>query len=240
MKAMILAAGLGTRLRPLTDNIPKCLIPLGGRPLIDWTLQWLHRYGVTECMINLHYLHEKVCSFVGDGSQYGLHVRFSFEPELLGTAGAIKKVESFFDRPFFVIYSDNFSQWDLGKLRLAYETKDSKAVIAVHWREDVIQSGMVEMDGDNRILRFVEKPKPESITSHYANAGFYFLDPGVLDYIPENEFFDFAFDVFPKMLQEGKKIHAVKMEDPIIGIDTIESYKKANELALKLLSSQTP
>lgn len=234
---MVLAAGLGTRLRPLTDNKPKSLVPLAGRPLIDWTLRWLRSCGITECMINLHYLPDRVREFVGDGSQYRLGVRYSFEPELLGTAGAIKKVESFFDHPFFVIYSDNFSQWDLNKLRLVYETKGSKAAVAVHWREDVAQSGMVEMDGDDRILRFVEKPKPENVTSHYVNAGFYYLDPGILDYIPKNAFSDFAFDVFPRVLQAGEKIHAVKMEDPIIGIDTIESYHRADELAQKLVLS---
>lgn len=240
MKAMILAAGLGTRLRPLTKGKPKCLIPLAGRPLIDWTLRWLRKAGIGECMINLHYLADKVCNLVGDGSQYGLRVYYSHEPELLGTAGAVKKVSDFFDSPFYVVYSDNFSQWDLKKLRLAYETRGSKAVVAVHWREDVTQSGMVEMDGDDRIVRFVEKPKPENVISHYVSAGFYYLSPGILDYIPENAFSDFAFDVFPRVLQAGEKIHAVKMEDPIIGIDTIESYKKADELALKLLSSRTP
>ena len=190
-------------------------------------------------MVNLHYLHEKVCSFVGDGSQHGLRVYYSHEPELLGTAGAVKKVSDFFDSPFYVVYSDNFSQWDLRKLRLAYETRGSKAVVAVHWREDVTQSGMVEMDGDDRIVRFVEKPKPENVTSHYVSAGFYYLGPGILDYIPENAFSDFAFDVFPRALQAGEKIHAVKMDDPIIGIDTMESYNRANELAFKLLSKQT-
>ncbi len=100
MKAMVLAAGLGTRLRPLTEDKPKCLVPLAGRPLIGWTLEWLRRAGVTECVINLHYLPEKVQQFVGDGSGYGLRVTYSYEPELLGTAGAVNKVASFFDRPF--------------------------------------------------------------------------------------------------------------------------------------------
>lgn len=112
MKAMILAAGLGTRLRPLTKGKPKCLIPLAGRPLIEWTLRWLRKAGIGECMINLHYLPDKVRNLVGDGSQYGLRVYYSHEPELLGTAGAVKKVSDFFDSPFYVVYSDNFSQWD--------------------------------------------------------------------------------------------------------------------------------
>lgn len=238
MKAMVLAAGLGTRLRPLTEGKPKCLVPLAGRPIIDWTLRWLKDFGIAECMVNLHYYPEKVREFVGDGSQYGLKVQYSYEPELLGTAGAVKKVERFFDRPFFVIYSDNFSQWDLRNLIKTHEAQNSMATVAVHWREDVTQSGMVEMDSENRIMRLVEKPKSGEVTSHYVNAGFYYLNPKVLDYIPEGQFCDFAHQVFPRMLDAGEKIYAVKMEDPIIGIDTIEAYERANALAKKILLSQ--
>jgi len=235
MKAMVLAAGLGTRLRPLTEGNPKCLIPLAGLPLIDWTLRWLYRSGVTECMINVHYLANKVRQFVGDGSQYGLQVHYSDEPELLGTAGAVKKVAAFFDQPFYVIYSDNFSQWDLKKLVDIYEKHQPAATMAVHWREDVTQSGMVELDQNNRIFRLVEKPGMEDVTSHYVNAGFYYLDPRVFNYIPDGKPCDFAFHVFPEMLRAREEMYAVKMEDPIIGIDTIDAYKKANELALKLV-----
>ncbi len=234
MKAMVLAAGMGTRLKPLTDSSPKCLMALAGRPLIDWTLRWLKSAAVTECMINLHYLPDLVRDFVADGAQYGLRVYYSYEPKLLGTAGAVKKAADFFDGPFYVIYSDNFSQWDLKKLKIAYENKTSIATIAVHSREDVIQSGMVEFDGNGQILQLVEKPKPVDATSHYVNAGFYYLHPHVLDYIPAAGFYDFGYDIFPKMLQADEKIYAVKMEDTIIGIDTIEAYEKANAYALTL------
>ncbi len=237
---MVLAAGLGTRLRPLTEDKPKCLVPLAGRPLIGWTLEWLRRAGVTECVINLHYLPEKVQQFVGDGSGYGLRVTYSYEPELLGTAGAVNKVASFFDTPFYVIYSDNFSQWDIRKLKFEYERNNSIGTVAVHWREDVTQSGMVEFDQNNRILRLVEKPKPEGVTSHYVNAGFYYLNPRVFNYIPEGKPCDFAFNVFPEMLRAREEMYAVKMEDPIMGIDTIESYNRANELATRLRSQSLP
>ena len=237
---MVLAAGLGTRLRPFTKDEPKCLIPLAGKPLIDWTLRWLHRSGVTECIINLHYLADKVRKFVGDGSRYGLKVDYSYESELLGTAGAVRKVADFFNRPFYVIYSDNFSQWDLKKLFQVYERNKALATMAVHWREEVSQSGVVEIDQDNRVLRLIEKPEAgQRPSSNYVNAGFYFLDPKVFDYIPEERFCDFAFDVFPKMLHAGERILAVKMEDPIIGIDTMEAYSQANALASKLLARLT-
>ncbi len=234
VKAMVLAAGLGTRLRPFTQDKPKCLMPLAGRPLIDWTLRWLVSCGITECVINLHYCPEKVRDFVGEGNAYGLGVRYSYEQKLLGTAGAVKKVADFFDQPFYVIYSDNFSQWNLRELKDRFDKTHPVAAMAVHWRDDVTQSGMIEFDQSNRILRMVEKPKPDEVTSHYVSAGFFYLHPGVLDYVPENEFYDFGFDVFPKMLKQGEHIYAVKMEDPIIGIDTVEAYKRANQLALTL------
>ena len=235
MKAMVLAAGLGTRLRPLTEDKPKCLVPLAGRPLISWALEWLRRAGVTECVINLHYMPEKVQRFVGDGSGYGLKVIYSYEPELLGTAGAVNKVASFFDQPFYVIYSDNFSQWDLRKLVEVHEKNQAAATMAVHWREDVSQSGVVELDRNERILSLVEKPEAgNGPNSHYVNAGFYYLNQKVLDYIPDGKFCDFALDVFPQMLHAGEKIFAVRMDDPIIGIDTIEAYHRANDLAAKI------
>ena len=237
MKAMLLAAGKGTRLRPLTYDCPKCLMPLAGRPLIDWTLRWIRHAGVRECMINLHYLPDMVKEFVGDGERYGLGVHYSYEPELLGTAGAVKKVADFFDGPFYVIYSDNFCQWDLKKLKEVFrgeEERQAAGAVAVHWQEYVTQSGMVELDGDNRILRLIEKPRAEEVTSHYVSSGFFYLDPKVFDYIPENVFCDFGFHVFPAMLRAGERIYGVKMEDTIIGIDTVEAYEKANELAKKL------
>jgi NDP-sugar pyrophosphorylase family protein len=233
-KAMVLAGGLGTRLRPLTEDRPKCMVPLSGRPLLDWTLRWLRGCGVRECVINLHYFPDKVRNFVGDGSQYGLRVYYSYESELLGTAGAVKKVADFFDEPFYVIYSDNFSQWKISKLKIAHERHNALATVAVHWREDVTQSGMVELDHENKVLFLVEKPKPENVTSHYVSAGFFYLSPKVLDYIPEGKVCDFAFDVFPAMIRAGEAIYAVKMEDPIIGIDTKESYRQANELACQM------
>ncbi len=235
MKAMVLAGGLGTRLRPLTENTPKCLILLAGRPLLDWTLRWLRQCGVRECVINLHYYPDRVRHFVGDGSQYSLRVHYSYEPELLGTAGAVKKVATFFDEPFYVIYSDNFTQWGISKLKTEYERQDAIATVAVHWREDVTKSGMIELEQhSNKILCLVEKPKPEKVTSHYVSAGFFYLNPKVLDYIPDGLFCDFGFHVFPAMISAGERIYAVKIEDSIIGIDTKESYKKANELARKL------
>jgi NDP-sugar pyrophosphorylase family protein len=228
---MILAAGMGTRLRPMTDNRPKCLMPLAGRPLIEWTLRWLKEHNITECIINLHYLPEQVEEFVGDGSQFGIDVHYSFEPVLLGTAGALKKVERFFDEPFYMIYGDNFSQWNLRELQGVFQRRHPLAVMSVHWRDDVTQSGMIEMAADGRIMKMIEKPKIDDVTSHYVNAGFFYLDPGIFQFIPPDLYCDFSYDVFPSVLQAGHEMYAVKMDTTIIGIDTLEAYERANALA---------
>jgi NDP-sugar pyrophosphorylase family protein len=238
VKAMILAAGMGTRLRPKTDHRPKCLMPLAGRPLIEWTLHWLKEHNVTECVINLHYLPKQVEEFVGDGSQFGLEVHYSLEPVLLGTAGALKKVERFFDEPFYMIYGDNFSQWNLRALQNVFQDRHPLAVMAVHWRADVTQSGMIEMAADGRITRMIEKPAVADVTSHYVNAGFFCLDPGIFQFIPPDLYCDFSYDVFPRVLQAGLKLYAVKMEETIIGIDTLEAYERANALAEDISSKR--
>ena len=231
MKAMILAAGMGTRLRPMTDERPKCLMPLAGRPLLEWTLRWLKEHGVTECVINLHHLPERVKEFVGDGSQFEIEVHYSLEPVLLGTAGAVKKVQRFFNEPFYMIYGDNFSQWNVGELRNVFQDRHPLGVMAVHWREDVTQSGMIEMEADGLIRKMIEKPGKDDITSHYVNAGFFFLDPEIFQFIPPDQYCDFSFDVFPRALRAGQILYAVKMDETIIGIDTLEAYESANALA---------
>jgi NDP-sugar pyrophosphorylase family protein len=237
---MVLAAGIGTRLKPLTDNRPKCLMPLAGRPLIEWTLRWLKKNGVTECVINLHFIPEQIREFAGDGSQYGLKVHYSYEPVLLGTAGAVKKRVDFFKEPFYLIYGDNFSQWNLLKLKDVFELHQPVAVMAVHWREDVTQSGMIDMDEDGRILRIMEKPGAEDVTSHYVNAGFFYMHPRILEDIPSDKYFDFSYDVFPALLRRGECMYAVKMDEPIIGIDTLDAYERADNLAEKILSGKKP
>lgn len=236
---MILAAGKGTRLLPLTKNLPKCLMPLAGLPLIDWQLHWLKDHDVTECIINLHYLPDQVQNHVQDGRQHGLRVEYSLEPELLGTAGAVKKVADFFYKdPFLVIYGDNFSQWNLEKLKQLYNTVSCAGVMAVHWREDVTSSGMVETNEEDMIMRYTEKPPVEAVTTNWVNAGFYLLNPKVLDYIPQDTFCDFSYHVIPAMLRAGEVLYAAKMDQPIIGIDTLQAYKKADEYAKLLIDDK--
>jgi len=196
---MLLAAGAGTRLRPITQSIPKCMIPIAGKPLLEHNLLWLKRFGVEEVVINLHYLPESVIQYFGDGKRWGLQIDYSREPVLLGTAGAVKKVRQRFDSSFFLWYGDNLSRCDLHRMHSVHRKTSALVTMALFERADVSQSGIVGLDSELRINRFLEKPRPGQIFSHFVNAGIFVLEPAIFDHIPDG-FCDFSLDVFPKML----------------------------------------
>jgi NDP-sugar pyrophosphorylase family protein len=212
-KAMLLAAGQGVRLRPLTQTVPKCMIEISGKPLLEHNVEWLKRYGITDLVINLHYLPEAVEGYFGDGSRWGIRITYSRERELLGTAGAVRNVKDFFDGPFFVWYGDNLSTCRLDRLWATHADKGGIATIALHEREDPTQSGIVGLDGDDRITRFLEKPRPDQIFSHWVSAGILALDPKVIDSIPSDGAADFGRDIFPRLLKEGVAIYGYKLSD---------------------------
>ncbi len=226
-KAMVLAAGRGTRLRPLTDHTPKCMILLGGKPLMEYTITWLRRYGVKEVMINLHHLPAAVTEYFGDGSRWDLRISYSQEPEALGTAGGVKNVAAFFDGPFFVWYGDNLSTCRLDRLWERHRGRGGIATIAVHYREDAVHSGIVELGDQDRITRFVEKPKREEVSSHWANAGIFVLQPGFLDAIPSTRPVDFGRDIFPAMLAQGQPLYGYPMsgDERLWWIDRLEDLR---------------
>jgi NDP-sugar pyrophosphorylase family protein len=170
-KAMLLAAGQGTRLRPLTEKVAKCMVPVAGRPVLEHNIEWLKKFGVTDVVINLHYLPEAVTNHFGDGSRFGVRITYSLERELLGTAGAVKNAGRFFDGPFFVWYGDNLSTCRLDRLWESHGAGGGLATIALHYREDPTQSGIVGLDGNGRVVRFLEKPRADQIFSHWVSAG---------------------------------------------------------------------
>ena len=230
---MLLAAGKGTRLRPLTADVPKCMIPVRGKPLLEHTVSWLSRFGVTELVINLHYKPEAVRDHFGDGSSWGVHITYSYEESLLGTAGAVKNVASFFDSPFFLWYGDNLSTCNLENLYAFHSRNQSQATISLIHREDVTASGIVGLDERHKITRFLEKPKPEQIFSHWVNAGIYVLQPHVLDYIPPGIESDFGKNVMPAMLEAGEPLYGYTFSESegLWWIDTFADLERVqNEL----------
>ena len=230
MKAIILAAGAGTRLRPLTDTCPKPMLPVAGRPLLVHTLGWLRKHGVAEAALNLHYLPEVVRAGLGDGSAWGVHLRYSFEPELLGTAGAARAIAERFpgwlDQTFLVVYGDMPLDLDLADLAAFHRSRAAALTIALKHTATPQSQGMVELDEAGRVLRFVEKP-PDWDRGDLANAGVYVCEPAVLAAIPTG-FADFGHDVIPALLAAGQPVYGRLARGYLLDIGTPEAYEQAN------------
>ncbi len=233
-KAMILAAGEGTRLRPLTLETPKPLLTINGTPLIEHTLNWLKSHGIKEVAINLYHLGEQIKDYLDDGSWMGMKIIYSEEETLLGTSGGVKKVEAFFDGSFVVFYGDTLTDFDLAEMIELHCEKKASASIALFEASDPSQYGIVKMDEAGRINGFVEKPQapiPDLMPPLLANAGVYVIDKEVMSYVPESGFSDFGYDIFPKLIDTGVPIYGyqLKTDDYFIDTGTIEKYHQANE-----------
>ena len=227
MKAMILAAGEGTRLRPLTLTTPKPMIPIVGKPLLAWTLEWLAAQGVTDAAVNLFHRPQSIPDFFGE-TYAGIRLRYCYEDTLRGTAGGVKGAAEFFaDAPFFVIYGDNLLQADLRRLMDFHHSHGGAATIALFEHPNPAAAGIVGLDPDGRITRFVEKPAPDQIFSRQANAGVYVLDPSVLEAIPPGKPSDFGRDTFPALLAGGAKLYGTPLGGYIQDTGTPDSYRQA-------------
>jgi NDP-sugar pyrophosphorylase family protein len=230
---MLLAAGAGSRLMPLTKDRPKPMLPLGGRPLIELTIRQLAKIGVRQIVINLHHQPAAVMDHFGNGEQFGLRIDYSIESELLGSAGGLKNVERFFsDEPFYLIYGDNLSTCDFVQLAQAHQQNGGVATIALFWKEDVSPHSAVEILPDNRITRFVEKPRQGEEPSHWFAAGVNVMEPKVFDYIPTGQASDVGYHLFPALLAAGEKLYGYYMtgDQKLWWIDTPQDYARISGL----------
>lgn len=211
MKALVLAAGLGTRLRPYTDVVPKTMIPVAGRPLLERNVEWLAENGVRDLAVNLHHLPETIRDHFGDGSAYGVRIRYSYEPELLGTAGALRPLAGWLcEGTFLVVYGDNLIRLELSAMLEKHARSRAVATVALYLREDVGSSGVAELDEAGNVVRFSEKPQPGETGSHWVNAGLLACEPALLDAIGDGSP-DFGCDVLPAVLAAGGRIHGYRM-----------------------------
>jgi mannose-1-phosphate guanylyltransferase/phosphomannomutase len=236
MKGMILAAGEGRRLRPLTDLIPKPMLPIAGRPLLEHTITHLRDCGITDLAINLFHLPNAVIDYFGDGGRWGVHLRYSVEEQLVGSAGGVKRLQAFFDDTFVVFYGDLLTQADLRPMIDWHYRAGVLATMALYQVPDPWNRGIVQLNSTGHIVRFAEKPPPEQVFSNLANAGIYVLEPKVLDWIPAGQVYDFGHDVFPNLLAQGVKIAGYELKDRLIDIGLPEKYEEANRLMLNLAS----
>ncbi|MBV9848638.1 MAG: NDP-sugar synthase [Armatimonadetes bacterium] len=228
MKAMILAAGEGTRLRPLTLDVPKPMIPIVGVPLLARTLSWLAGEGVTEAAINLFHRPQSIPDFFGDEWR-GIRLHYLFEDSLRGTAGGVKGAAALLrDAPFYVVYGDNLIHADLRRLADFHARRGGIATVALFHHPNPPAAGIVAADPDGRVTRFVEKPPPDLVFSDTANAGVYVLDPAVLDDIPADRPSDFGKDIFPDLLARGRPLYGDLLGGYLQDTGTTDAYRQAN------------
>ncbi|MFO7589299.1 MAG: sugar phosphate nucleotidyltransferase [Acidimicrobiia bacterium] len=228
MKAVILAGGEGTRLRPLTSNQPKPMIPIVNRPMMEHIVELLARHGFDDIVVTVAYLANQIRDYFGDGSDFGVRMRYATEESPLGTAGSVRNAAEELDDTFLVISGDVLTDLDLTAFVDAHRTHDAFASIALKRVENPLEFGIVITRPDGAIERFLEKPTWGEVFSDTINTGIYVCEPEVFDLIPEGEVIDFSGDVFPAALSQGRTLHGHVAEGYWEDVGTTEAYLHAH------------
>ena len=227
MKAMIMAAGVGSRLRPLTATIPKPMVPIVNRPVMEYCVNLLKNHGIVDMIANTHYLPECITGYFADGQSLGVNLRYSYEKELLGTAGGVKNNKWFLDRTFIIVSGDALTNINISEMLAFHKQKNALATLAVKAVFDVTQYGVVVRDENDKIIAFQEKPKKEEALSKLVNTGIYIFEPEIFDYIPDG-FYDFGKELFPKLAAMNEAIYGYETRDYWCDVGNIDVYKTAN------------
>lgn len=206
-KAVILAGGQGTRLRPLTNNRPKPLLPILGKPCVEYVIRSLASAKISEIFLTAGYRSQNMVDALGDGSRYGVDLRWNLEETPAGTAGAVKLLEDHLDATFVVASGDVLADVDIHRLVEEHRRRGAVATMALTTVERPEEFGIVGLDDEGRIVRFKEKPRTEEVFSHLINAGIYVLEPEVLSEVPAGQPFDFSKQLFPRLLEEGRALY---------------------------------
>ena len=235
MKAFLLAAGEGTRLGQLTKTIPKCLVPIKGKPLLQYWLRLCERYGIREVLINLHHLPHLVEEFLNSYS-YRLKIRTFYEEKLLGSAGTIAANRDFVagEEAFFIFYADNLTNVNLEKMRKFHKDHGGIFTMGLFKAKRLKECGIAELDAEGLVVDFVEKPHHPK--SDLANAGVYVANPQIFDYIPNKEVVDLGFDVLPGLVG---RMYGYLIKEYLLDIGTWENYKKAQKEWLSSFGSRS-
>ncbi|CAG0910062.1 unnamed protein product, partial [Cyprideis torosa] len=247
MKAMILAAGKGTRMRPLTYELPKPMIPVLGKPVMEYIVEHLARHGVNEIMVNTSHLPQRIEQYFGDGRRWGVEMGYSFEGHIeggdivstaMGSAGGIRKIHDFggfFDDTFFVLCGDALIDVDLTRaLREHWKSGAIASLIVTRVpRARVSSYGVVVVDENSRVESFQEKPSAEEAKSNLVNTGIYIFEPEVLDFIPSGSEFDIGSQLFPELLKQGKHVGAIHQKFHWIDIGQLRDYWDASQRLMR-------
>jgi NDP-sugar pyrophosphorylase family protein len=226
-KAVILAGGLGKRLRPLTSEIPKTLLPIKDKPILYYAIENLKEYGITEIVLSVGYKAKKIADYFGDGANFGVNISYSQEKEPLGTGGAIKLASKNFQEDFIVLNGDNLADFNFYKMLEVHNRNKAKITIALYPVEDVTKFGIAKIEGEG-ITKFIEKPKKEEAPSNLSNAGAYIINPKVLEILPDG-FSLIEKDCFEKLAQKGV-ISAYCHRGYWFPTDDIEKYNLCKKL----------
>lgn len=228
MKAVIMAGGEGTRLRPLTCNRPKPMVPVANKPVMEHIIELLKKHDLIEIGATLQYMPEVIKDYFHDGSEFGVNMHYYIEETPLGTAGSVKNAENFLNDTFVVISGDALTDIDLSKAIEFHNKKGSIATLVLKRVDIPLEYGVVVTDEDGRINRFLEKPSWGEVFSDTANTGIYILSPVVLDYFKKGEMFDFSKDLFPILLSENKPMFGYITEDYWCDIGDLKAYCQAH------------
>ncbi|MBI2830945.1 MAG: NDP-sugar synthase [Chloroflexi bacterium] len=228
MKAVILVGGKGTRLRPLTNNLTKAMVPVLNRPFLEHALRYLKKHGVDEVILAMGYLPDPIQEYFGDGSRLGIKLIYMVEETPLGTAGAVKNAEQLLDDTFVVLNGDILTNIDLTAMIKRHFEVRPRASIALTRVDNPTLYGVVETDSSEMVKRFIEKPAPDKVTSHMINAGIYILEPDVLKNVPPATPFMFERQVFPTLLENGQPVLSYPSDAYWIDIGTPEKYLKVH------------
>jgi mannose-1-phosphate guanylyltransferase/mannose-1-phosphate guanylyltransferase/phosphomannomutase len=244
MRAMILAAGLGTRLRPITYEMPKPMVPVLNRPVMEHIVHLLSRHGFEETIANLHWFPELIEAHFGNGSKFGIELSYSFEEQLLGTSGGVRNAAGFLGDSFLIISGDALTDVDLTAMRRFHESHDGIATLATKRVDDTSQFGVVITGVDGRVQGFQEKPDPAEALSDLANCGIYMFRSEIFDFFPApggskaagpgdpSGFADWAMDVFPRLLEGDVPFYSHEIDAYWNDIGNLEELRESTVDAL--------
>jgi mannose-1-phosphate guanylyltransferase / phosphomannomutase len=228
MKAVVMAGGEGTRLRPMTANQPKPMLPIVNRPIMEHVLRLLRRHGLTETVVTVQFLASMVRNYFGDGEDFGMSLQYATEETPLGTAGSVKNAEDALrDEPFLVISGDALTDIDLSDLIAFHKDNQAMVTVALARVPDPLEFGIVIVDDDGKIQRFLEKPTWGQVFSDTVNTGIYVMEPEVLAHVPAGQVVDWSGDIFPKLLENGAPLYGWIADGYWEDVGSLESYAKA-------------
>lgn len=225
-KALIMAGGFGSRMKELTATIPKPMLTLQGKPILEYSIDLCKRFGIKDIAISVYHFADKIKEYFGDGTRFGVNITYVEEPEPRGTGGALRLHKDWLNEPFMMCNADELKDVNLHEMYLQHVLSDALVTIALTSVSDPSQYGVVELDG-NTIKRFVEKPKPGEEPSHYINAGLYIIDPAALKYVPEG-YTMVEKDLFPLLATMGK-LNGYKFSGQWFDTGTKERYLATEE-----------